>query len=122
MNKVNSNKTPQIIERVGDGRYYYRWGIEESTQPVDINNDKVTTSYNYCEVIVANLSEDNITIAVINALWGADMENKLINDYNAAKLGVLDDSYIDTYTTFLAERKAVKEQIASDYTEYKTGL
>lgn len=38
----------------------------------------------------------------------------MLNDYNAAVLGILDESYIDKYKEFLNSRKQLKAQIDSD--------
>jgi hypothetical protein len=76
------------------------------------------TQWECNEVIVwETVTREKITAAVIAALWPSDYEAKMVNDYNAAKEGVLGDNgqaYIDRYTAFLAERKAIKEQVAAD--------
>ena len=59
------------------------------------------------------------TEAVINALWGNGVEQKLMNDYNSAKEGVFTGekatAAIDAYVDFLKERKAVKEAVDAAY-------
>lgn len=55
----------------------------------------------------------------INELWGTDVEAKKLNDYNAALLGILDESYIDIYKDFLQKRKELKEQVDSDFIAYE---
>ena len=42
-----------------------------------------------------------------------------MNDYNAAFLGILDESYIDIYKDFLQKRKELKEQVDSDFIAYE---
>lgn len=46
------------------------------------------------------------------------MEQKKLNDYNAAQLGILDLSYVESYKTFLNERKALKDRVDSDFAEW----
>ena len=62
-----------------------------------------------------------MTQAVITSIWDSDLEKKLINDYNGAKAGLFDIAtkakYIDDYTSFLNERKTIKEQIDIDWNE-----
>ena len=41
---------------------------------------------------------------------GQDVEQKKLNDYNAAQLGILDLSYVESYKTFLNKRKALKDR------------
>lgn len=104
---------PAVFEAVGNGSYIYRWGIEETTVP---NQDKTTSiKYKCFEVVVwGTVTKDKITSAVIEALWGNGIEQKMLNDYNAAMMEILDDSYIEKYQAFLIERKAIKEQILAD--------
>lgn len=49
----------------------------------------------------------------------AAVEAKKLNDYNAALLGILDESYIDIYKDFLQKRKELKEQVDSDFIAYE---
>ncbi len=119
MKRVNYDSKPSAIEAVGNGSYLYRWDIEEVTT----EQQEVYTSWECYEVTVWNTpTENSITEVVIDALWGSGVEQKLLNDYQAAQLGVLDGSYSIPYTTFLAERKAVKEQITVDYEVWRNGL
>jgi hypothetical protein len=119
MNTVYYDTKPPIYEPVGDGSYRYRWDIQEVEVIVAgaEENAEARTQWECKEVVVwATVTREKITAAVIAALWPSDYEAKLMNDYNAAKEGVLEDAqkYIDRYTAFLAERKAIKEQVATD--------
>lgn len=124
MNKVTSNNYPKIIEEVGNGSYLYHFNIEEVSNNNSAivhseNNTENIKSYKYDEVVVwSPISSDAITKAVMNYLWSKDAEQKYINDYNAATLGILDSSYIDAYKDFMTQRKSIKEQIDKDYNEY----
>lgn len=52
--------------------------------------------------------------------YGVQMlKQKKLNDYNAALLGILDESYIDIYKDFLQKRKELKEQVDSDFIAYE---
>jgi len=124
MNKVTSNNYPKIIEEVGNGGYLYHFNIEEVSNSNNTivhseNNTENIKSYKYDEVIVwSPISSNSITKSVMNYLWSKDAEQKYINDYNAAVLGILDSSYIDAYKDFMTQRKSIKEQIDKDYSEY----
>ena len=124
MNKVTSNNYPKIIEEVGNGSYLYHFNIEEVSNSNNTivhseNNTENIKSYEYNEVVVwSPISSDSITKAVMNYIWSKDAEQKYINDYNAATLGILDSSYIEAYKNFMIQRKSIKEQIDKDYNEY----
>ena len=119
MRLIQSNDKPQIMSAVGNGSYLYRFNIKEIEVPSSIQGTEVTNAWNYNEVVVwSPISSDAITKAVMNYLWSKDAEQKYINDYNAATLGILDSSYIEAYKNFMIQRKSIKEQIDKDYNEY----
>lgn len=112
---------PAKVYRLKQGVCRYVYDIEKHT--VD-NGDGVPpmTQWSGEEVEVAEpLTSNRITQAVIAARWDADFEQKLINEYNAAKLGLYDDdtaaAKIDAYEAFLRERAALKAQIDADCEE-----
>lgn len=114
MNRTYSDKIPSTIERDSNGYYLYRWDIQQTEQRDEY------IGYSYYEVIVwPTLTANKILETCINELWGTDVEAKKLNDYNAALLGLLDESYIDTYKEFLQQRKALKEQVESDFNTWK---
>ena len=112
---------PAKVYRLKQGVCRYVYDIEKHT--VD-NGDGVQpmTQWSGEEVEVAEpLTSNRITQAVIAARWDADYEQKLINEYNAAKLGLYDDdtaaAKIDAYEAFLRERAEIKAQIDADCEE-----
>lgn len=110
MKAIYDNK-PLIIEAVGNGSYLYRWNITSQ----EISMDNISKEQWSCdEVIVWKNDVQSIKQAAINEVWGHDVENKYINDFNAANSGILDSSYIDAYKQFLSDRKALKDQIGED--------
>lgn len=64
------------------------------------------------------LTANKITKAVIAEIWPSDYEQKLVNEYNAAQLGVYDDveasKKIEQYRAFLVERNRIKAQVDKD--------
>lgn len=112
---------PAKLYRLKQGVSRYVYNIEKNV--VD-NGDGMPqmTQWSGEEVEVAEpLTSNRITQAVIAARWDADYEQKLINEYNAAKLGLYDDdtaaAKIDAYEAFLRERAALKAQIDADCEE-----
>lgn len=114
---------PLAFEAIGNGSFAYRWGMEEVTVDNhsigDEKNAETTTKWKCCEVIVwGTVTSNKLTETVINAMWGNGVEEKMLNDYNAAQLGILDESHIASYSAFLTERKAIKDQIDLDCTTF----
>ena len=119
---------PSKIEAVGDGSYRYRWNIEEevetlnaegATQPVETR-----VQWKCDEVIVPRLDSNIIVEAVIAYGWSASREQKLVNDYNSAQLGLYGaktseaaKAKIAAYTEFLNSRNELKAQVDADCAE-----
>ncbi len=119
MKRTYSDTIPITMEKDGDGSYLYRWDVREETREMGDDMAPVI-SYSYNEVrIWATLTANKILEACINALWDKDVEQKKLNDYNAAQLGILDLSYVESYKTFLNERKALKDRVDSDFAEWE---
>ena len=109
--KALYNSLPATIQLMPDGYSIYRFNI------VEVEKEGHTT-YECDEVIIyGNVTREKVTREVINLLWSTDIEQKLLNDFNAFKLGILDKSYETTYIEFLNDRKYVKEQIKKDIPE-----
>lgn len=108
---------PEVLGNMGDGSFRYRWGIKQVR--TEIGEGDYITQWACEEVTVwPTLTANKITKAVISEVWPADYEQKLVNEYNAAILGVYDtekaEKKIAQYRTFLAEREALKAQVDTD--------
>ena len=113
------SEKPSVFQEFGNGSIQYRWCIEEEITD-RIENE--TAQWKCKEVTIYQpITKEQLTQAVITAIWDSDFEKKLINDYNGAKAGLFDTAtkakYIADYTSFLNERKAIKEQIDLDWNE-----
>lgn len=113
---------PSVLEAVGNGSYKYRWDIVEMEQPAHEEGGEPTTQWKCQEVTVwAPVTSNKITEAVISELWDSNYEQKLVNEYNAAQLGVYDEetaaAKVSAYKAFLTERNAVKTQVDADCAE-----
>ena len=125
MRLTQSNDKPQIMSAVGNGSYLYRFNINEIEVPAQTEGEEPTKAWQYEEVTVwPPVTPNKITEAVITSKWDNNYEQKLVNDYNAVKLGVYGSATstkakekVDAYTAYLNERKALKEQIDADYAE-----
>lgn len=114
---------PSILEAVGNGSYYYRFNIQEIES--DTENNESSTKWSCDEVIVwAPISANKITETVISDMWNANYEQKAINEYNAAQLGIYGEitgeeaqARINAYKQFLKTRSELKKQIVEDCAE-----
>ena len=126
MNRAYYDIKPKAYEAVGNGSYIYRWDIQEETISSENRTDseegeepETRTQFSCNEVVVwGTVSSNKLTQSVVAALWGDGVEEKMLNDYNAAVLGILEGKYIEKYKNFLQERKAIKEQVDADCVEF----
>lgn len=103
---------PQVLEAYGNDIYRYRYDIEDTSTEEGIQ-------FSAQEVkIYAPISANKITAAVIADRWDNNFEQKLVNEYNAAKLGIYSEeeaqAKINAYAEFLAARSALKLQVDND--------
>lgn len=122
-----SDNKPEVFEPIGDGGFRYNYHIEEIEVDNFIgidNKEDITitkrTQWRYDNVLIyPPITKDKITKEVINNTYDNDYEQKLINDYNAALLGIFNEeetkAKIDAYTNFLIKRKQIKEIINRDW-------
>lgn len=125
--KTYSNNKPKVFEAIGDGGFRYNYNIKEvEVDRLDITNSKSIvkqTQWEYDNVLIyPPIDQDKITRSVIANTWDQDLENKLINDYNAISLGVFSkeeaNEKLERYRAFLNQRKKLKEMINQDYQKY----
>lgn len=62
------------------------------------------------------VTANTVFAALLNARYDANAEQKLLNDYNGAVLGIEDESKKQPYLDFLAERKALRAMVDADCT------
>ena len=129
MKRAFYDAKPSKYEAVGNDSYLYRWDIQEEVVKNDMNSSSDETGepservqYSCFEVVVwSPVSSNSILQAVLEAKFPNNREQKFINEYNAAVLGVYSDAEADekveAYKIFLAERNALKSQVDADCTE-----
>lgn len=129
---------PSTLEAVGNGSFLYRWDIQEAASEsnsqataaedgseVETTTEEQRTQWQCEEAVVwSPLTANKITEAVIATKWDGNYEQKLVNEYNGAQLGVYGSktseeakARIQAYTDFLAERYALKQQVDADCAE-----
>ena len=117
---------PSILDAVGDGSYRYRFNIIEIIPEVIPSSDDVEevqrTQWQCEEVTVwSPVTSNKITKAVITEVCDHNYEQKLVNEYNAAQLGMYGEKTseeaqkrINAYTEYLSTREKLKAQVDVD--------
>lgn len=125
--KAYYDSKPATIAAVGDGTYRYRYDINEvevtanpqSLESSESDTEEPRKQWECEEVTVSGpLTANKITQAVIRENWDGNYEQKMLNEYNAVKLGVLTgyaaDKATERYTAFLKKRQELKDQVDAD--------
>lgn len=119
--KAFYSQKPKVLEAVGNGSYLYRYNITEE-QIEATEQTEQQTQWSCEEVTVwAPLSANKITEKVLTEKWDNNYEQKLVNEYNAAEMGMLSEDVAqkkkDAYMTFLQERAELKTIVDNDCKE-----
>lgn len=134
--KSNSDIRPTAIQPLGNGAYHYNYNIKARTQEAEPqaqeeNADGITADimaqipgvvYDYDTVEVWGVPNyKDLTRAVIRAEVSETEEFGLINDYNAAKAGLIDDEAEAQeaearYTAHLRRVSEIKAMVKVDLT------
>lgn len=127
--KAYYDEKPSVISEVGNGSILYRYGIteveaEQGQTQTDIEEEQTEAKKQFVcnEVVVWKpVTSNRITEAVITDRWDSNHEQKLINEFNAAQLGLLGakssdeaKARISAYTDYLTERAELKAQVDAD--------
>lgn len=121
--KAYYDEKPSVISEVGNGSILYRYGIEKiETSTFEVGEEeRLHTQYVCQEVVVWKpITSNKITEAVITDRWDNNYEQKLVNEYNAAQIGLLGEeakTRVEAYTNYLKERASLKEQVDADCKE-----
>lgn len=119
--KSNSNERPAVIENLGNGAFYYNYNIVQKEEPatVDSENEQPRTCYDFQQAkIWGSPTRATIVKAVIREEIDETAEFNLINSYNAAVNGLLDEAETDEakerYFTHLRRVQEIKRQVKAD--------
>ena len=124
---------PSVLEAVGNGSFKYRFDITEKTPEATATSSddssaqegEQRTQWQCQEVTVwSPVTSNKITEAVITEVCDHNYEQKLVNEYNAAQLGLYGSKtgeeakkHIAAYTEYLNTRAALKAQVDADCAE-----
>lgn len=121
--KAFYDNQPSKLEPVGNGSYHYRYNITEVEKPSQSEDVEQSQTQWECEEVTvwAPLSANKITEKVLTERWDSNYEQKLVNEYNSAQLGMMSEeeatTRINAYKEFLAERAALKALVDADCKE-----
>lgn len=116
----------------GQGTFLYNHNIQEvsviqdENGGVEITTDKKKATgkmFKYDSVRVEYpRTADNIFATLLTAKYPASKESRLVNEYQSAMLGLLDESHKAPYENFLKNRIAIRESIKEDCVTHNVPL
>lgn len=121
-----AEERPEVIESLhnGQGTVHYNHNIKEvlvkegeggSLEIVEAEAEATGKRFQYDSLRVEYpTSRNNILATLLNAKYDGNTESKLVNDYQAAQVGILAESFKEPYLAFLRERQALKEMVDAD--------
>lgn len=102
-----------LVREKRSGRVVVRYNI--TTDTITGEDGTTQTVYNYDETVTHEPATSNkILQAVIAEEYGKDYEMKLVNEWNAVRLGLAEDDGGEKeakYIAFLESRAALKDEI-----------
>ena len=124
-----SDTMPEKIIDLNDGKggFVYNFDIEEFPEEVTVEpaeeeeeaHTATVTKYRHSSLVMtAPKTQNHIIETLLTERVPANREQKLLNDYNAAKENILPESAKAAYLEFLAEKKRIKEMVESDCEVY----
>ena len=112
----------------GQGTILYNHNITEvmvikgEDGEIEITTDKKKSTgkmFKYDSVRVEYpKTADNIFATLLTAKYSATKESKLINEYQSATLGLIDESHKTPYEEFLVDRLAIRDFVDQDCETY----
>lgn len=126
---------PQVIDDLKNGQstFNYNHNIKEVEVEQNAGNTeagegegsepKKVKSWQYDSLRVEYpRTGNNILETLLTEKYPQDQQQKLVNDYQAAQLGILEDEEADnaivSYKAFLQDRKAIKAMVKADCVTY----
>ena len=125
--KATSNIKPSTFVFEQNGAVIYSFHIEEKqvehvVPTEDVEETTTETQYDFETVrTYLPISSNKLLQAVITDAYTSDYEQKLVNEYNSAVMGLYDEDTaarkIDAYKAFLQARAELKAMVEADCKE-----
>lgn len=119
--RIQMNVCPQVIQKLGNGTYYYNYDIREVEAEVEIldekDSTKFETQYNFIQVLLnGQPNYKDCVRAIIRSFITIDEEFDLINSYNSYSENLTSDSeVINEYKEYLNILKQIKAKVKEDF-------
>lgn len=104
--------TFDVIDRITGTTLYNH--NQHYVEVVDEQGDKKKENVYDSLLVHYPVTANTVFAALLNARYDTNVESKLLNDYNAAVLGVEDEAKKQPYLDFLAERKSLRAMVEAD--------
>jgi hypothetical protein len=115
--KSNSDVRPTIIQDLGNGAYYYNYNIAPITTTDPDGTERTGYECNTVKVW-GRPTYEAVVKAVIRDEIDETAEFDLVNAYNAAAEGILEDAAAttakDAYIAYLRRLQVIKQQVKAD--------
>lgn len=126
-----ADEKPEVIYDLynGQGTFMYNHNIKE-VSVIKEKEDGITVTSDDDEKATGKMFQydsvrveypktaDNIFSTLLTAKYPSKTESKLMNEYQSAMLGLLDESYKKPYEDFLKDRLAIRNMIDADAETY----
>ena len=120
-NRIQMDVYPQVIQKLGNGTYYYNYDIRKIKAEVEIldekDSTKFETQYNFIQVLLnGQPNYKDCVRAIIRSFITIDEEFDLINSYNSYTKNLSTDSSIITdYQEYLTKLMDIKNKVKKDF-------
>lgn len=122
--RIESNVAPKVFEDLGNGNWYYNYGIESKQVTIapmgEDDTERTETRYSYIQIKMAGKPTYKRCVElVIREYLTQNQEFDLINSYNRAALSLLSDTeaekVADDYLNYLHIVSVIKDNIKKDF-------
>lgn len=117
--RIRTNVSPKIIQKLGNGTYYYHFDIQsEEVEVHDMEQEsRIDTQYNFIQVLLRGQPNYNDCVkAIVRSYLTIDEEFDLINSYNSYTQNLTDDSsVVDKYKDYLNLLTQIKTKVKEDF-------
>lgn len=122
--RIESNVAPKVFEDLGNGNWYYNYGIESKQVTIapmgEDDTERTETRYSYIQIkMTGKTTYKRCVELVIREYLTQNQEFDLINSYNRAALSLLSDTEAekaaDDYLNYLHIVSVIKDNIKKDF-------
>ena len=120
-----SDTMPEAFVELNDGKggFVYNFDVEPFNEEVTVEpaeeeeepHTATVTKYRHKSLVMdAPKTQNHILETLLTEKYPSDVEQKLVNDYNAAKEKVLPTDAKNGYLAFLSDRQNIKTMVDAD--------